>query len=175
MKRYLALTLSTLAVFLFVACGGAEPTTTAVPTSTPAPPTNTPRPPTPAATTAPSQPTPTVASAPTAAPTATAVPTQRPTATVAKPKRGGILRTEMTRSIDGRLDLQFARNSTNWVAVVPLLNWLVELDHQPGWPHQHLQAGPERQVAGRQAGHHERRHLHAAADGWQAGPRGAGV
>ncbi len=126
MKRLRAVTGAIAGLFLFVtACGGAEPTATALPTL--APPTST------------SVPTPTTSqvvatatraatvTSPTAtrpAPTATPVP---PTATPSgeRPKRGGTQRTYMTRNLE-TIDNHDRRNSTAWTIGIPMYNYLVE-------------------------------------------------
>ncbi len=123
--------LAVIGMLVAVACGGAEPTATPPPTNTPQPTATATKAPT--ATAPAGQPTnPPVATA-TPAPTATTtrVPATA-TATQVKPKRGGLLRTEMTRNIDARLDLHAVRSSTTWPLMAPQLNWVVQMQQRKG-------------------------------------------
>ncbi len=126
----IAPTCTTLLVLVVVlACGGAEPTATALPTRTTVatatlPSINTP--------TAAPTPTPTSpqATTPTPAPTATTRPTVIPTTAQPRVKTGGVLRTYMTRNLE-IYDNQFARASPTWSTIVPILDYLVE-NYQAG-------------------------------------------
>ena len=120
---YALVALGLVIALLAAACGNAEPTaTSAPPTATTAPTATTP--PTVAAPTATTAGPAATATATRPAPTATPIPATA-TATPVKPKRGGTLRTEQTRNIDGQLDFHATRNSSTWVDEVPLMNWLI--------------------------------------------------
>ena len=88
MKRILPITLAIMIVFLFAACGGADPTATPTPSSTPVP---TPLPAQAATSTPTPTPLPTPVPTPTAAPTATSTPFPTATSTPMPPAATAVL------------------------------------------------------------------------------------
>ena len=110
-----------------VACGTAEPTTTQIAPSTSSPT----RPPSTTPTAIVNAPFTIVPTATRPAPTATAGPNASPTPSPVKPKAGGVLRTYETRNLEGN-DFHFVRNSSTWVAMAPLMSWLVAYNEGEG-------------------------------------------